>query len=200
VILVIEHMKEIAIERVDVIQSGKLVSDGGQLFIEVLLGIPNFPHIELANAFDSITLVDNSWCLPLSAGQDYVNEVLTRRDNSDLLEIILHHLDDINLGYLFLYTDIKYQVKPVDKRKRSLDLNKTTRFQQHICQLRATKQNQTWNTVKTFHHERLRKNNCYLKWIDYNGSSRRLINPHNILLELFQAIRGIQHQLRDRSR
>jgi hypothetical protein len=93
VILVIEHMKEIAIERVDVIQSGKLVSDGGQLFIEVLLGIPNFPHIELANAFDSITLVDNSWCLPLSAGQDYVNEVLTRRDNSDLLEIILHHLD-----------------------------------------------------------------------------------------------------------
>jgi hypothetical protein len=101
-------------------------------------------------------------------------------------------LIDINLGYLFLYTDIKYHVKPVDKRKRSLDLNKTTRFQQHICQLRATKQNQTWNTVKTFHHERLRKNNCYLKWIDYNGSSRRLIHPHNILLELFQAIRGIQ--------
>jgi hypothetical protein len=170
VILVIEHMKEIAIERVDVIQSGKPINDGGQLFIEVLLGIPNFPHIELANAFDSISLVDNSWCLPLSAGQDYVNEVLTRRDNSDLLEIILHHLDDINLGYLFLYTDIKYHVKPVDKRKRSLDLKKTTRFQQHIWQLRAAKQNQTWNTVKTFHHGRLRKNSCNLKWIDYKAA------------------------------
>jgi hypothetical protein len=95
-------MKEIAIERVDVIQSGKPINDGGQLFIEVLLGIPNFPHIELANAFDSITLVDNSWCLPLSAGQDYVDEVLPRRDNSDLLEIILHHLADMKFGYLFL--------------------------------------------------------------------------------------------------
>lgn len=100
-ILVVEHMKEIAIERVDVIQSGELIDDGGQLFIEVLLGIANLAHIELANAVDSIALVDNSWCLPLSAGQDYVDEVLPRRDNSDFLEIILHHLADVKLGYLF---------------------------------------------------------------------------------------------------
>jgi hypothetical protein len=92
VILVIEHMEQIAIERMDVIQSRKLIYDGGQLLIEVLLGIPNLTHVELADAIDSITLVDNSRCLPLSAGQDYVNEVLPRRDNSDLLEIILHHL------------------------------------------------------------------------------------------------------------
>jgi hypothetical protein len=38
----------------------------------------------------------------MSAGQDYVNEVLPMRDNGNLLEIILHHLDDIKLGYLFL--------------------------------------------------------------------------------------------------
>jgi hypothetical protein len=36
-------MKEITIERVDVIQSGKLINDG-QLFIDVLLGIPNSTH------------------------------------------------------------------------------------------------------------------------------------------------------------
>jgi hypothetical protein len=46
--------------------------------------------------------VDNCRCLPLSAGQDYVNEVLPRRDNSDLLEIVLHHLVDTKLSYLFL--------------------------------------------------------------------------------------------------
>ena len=101
-ILVVEHMKEIAIERVDVIQSGELIDDGGQLFIEVLLSIANLAHIELANAVDSIALVDNSWRLPLYAGQHYVDEVLPRRDNSDLLEIILHHLADVKLGYLFL--------------------------------------------------------------------------------------------------
>jgi hypothetical protein len=95
-------MKQIAIERMDVIQSRKLIYDGGQLLIEVLLGIPNLAHIELANAVDSIALVDNSRCLPLSAGQDYVDEVLPRRDNSDLLEIILHHLADIKFGYLFV--------------------------------------------------------------------------------------------------
>jgi hypothetical protein len=122
-------MKEITIERVDVIQSWKLINDGGQLFIKVLLGIPNFTHIELANAVDSITLVDNSWCLPLSAGQDYVNEVLPRRDNGDLLEIVLHHLDDIKLSYLFLYRNTKYHVKPIQERR---SLEKTTRFQQHI--------------------------------------------------------------------
>lgn len=102
VILVVEHMKQIAIERMDVIQSRKLIYDGGQLLIEVLLGIPNLAHIELADAVDSIALVDNSRCLPLSAGQDYVDEVLPRRDNSDLLEIILHHLADIKFGYLFV--------------------------------------------------------------------------------------------------
>jgi hypothetical protein len=122
-------MKEITIERVDVIQSWKLINDGGQLFIKVLLGIPNFTHIELANAVDSITLVDNSWCLPLSAGQDYVNEVLPRRDNGDLLEIVLHHLDDIKLSYLCLYRNTKYHVKPIQERR---SLEKTTRFQQHI--------------------------------------------------------------------
>jgi hypothetical protein len=51
---------------------------------------------------ESISLVNNSRRLPLSAGQDYVNEVLPRRDNSDLLEIVLHHLGDTKLEYQFL--------------------------------------------------------------------------------------------------
>jgi len=95
-------MEEITIERVDVIQSRELIDNCGQLFIEVLLGVPNLAHIKLANAGDSITLVDNSRCLPLSAGQSYVDEILPRRDNSDLLEIVLHHLVDTKLSYLFL--------------------------------------------------------------------------------------------------
>jgi len=87
---------------VDVIQSRKLIDDGGELFIKVLLRIPNLARIKLANEGESISLVDNSRCLPLSAGQGYVNEVLPRRDNSDLLEIVLHHLGDTKLEYLFL--------------------------------------------------------------------------------------------------
>jgi hypothetical protein len=51
---------------------------------------------------ESISLVNNSRRLPLSARQDYVNEVLPRRDNSDLLEIVLHHLGDTKLEYQFL--------------------------------------------------------------------------------------------------
>ena len=86
----------------DVIQSRKLIDDGGEIFIKVLLGIPNLAHIKLTNAGDSISLVDNSRRLPLGAGQDYVNEVLPRRDNSDLLEIVLHHLGDTKLEYQFL--------------------------------------------------------------------------------------------------
>ena len=89
-ILIVEHVEEITIERMYVIQSRKLINDGGELFIKVLLGIPKLVHIKLSNAGDSISLVDNSRCLPLSAGQDYVNDVLPRRDNSDLLEIVQH--------------------------------------------------------------------------------------------------------------
>jgi len=54
VILVVEHVEEITIERVDIIQSRKLIDDGGELFTEVLLGIPNLAHIKLSNAGEHI--------------------------------------------------------------------------------------------------------------------------------------------------
>jgi hypothetical protein len=67
VIIVKGQMKKITIERVDVIQSGKLINDG-QLFIDVLLVIPNSTHIELANAAESIALVNKSRCFAYECG------------------------------------------------------------------------------------------------------------------------------------
>ena len=37
--------------------------------------------------------VDNCWCLPLRFREDNVYKVLCRRDDCDLLEVIMRHFD-----------------------------------------------------------------------------------------------------------
>ena len=91
-VFVVKNMEEVTVEGVNVIQSGELIDDCRELFMEVLLGVFYLSHVELTKARDCIALVHNSWSLTLCAGEDNVNEVFTRGHNSNLLEVVLHHL------------------------------------------------------------------------------------------------------------
>ena len=66
-IFVLENMKKVAIERVDVIEPRKLVNNCGELLMKILLAIFHLAHVELAKAGNCITLVDYSWGLPLGS-------------------------------------------------------------------------------------------------------------------------------------
>lgn len=57
--------------------------------MKVLLGEFDLSHIEVSDSADLVASMNNCGCLPLSLRQDYIGKILTRRDNSNLLEIVL---------------------------------------------------------------------------------------------------------------
>lgn len=76
VVLVIEDVHKISIERVDVIQLGEVCQDLGKLVVEALLGELDFSHVKLADARNLVLLVHDGRCFPLRFGQDDVDKVL----------------------------------------------------------------------------------------------------------------------------
>jgi hypothetical protein len=64
-VLIIENIKKIAIERVNIFDFGEIFKDVEKFFIESLLTEFDFSHIERSNSADSITWMNNSWSLSL---------------------------------------------------------------------------------------------------------------------------------------
>ena len=92
-VFVIEHVHKVSIERVNVVQLRELVQHGRQLVVKVLLSELDFSGVELPDSGDLVVFVDHSRGLALSLGQDDVYEVLGRRYDSDLLEVVVSHLE-----------------------------------------------------------------------------------------------------------
>ena len=92
VVLVVEHIHEVSIERMDIIKLRKLVQDGRQLVVERLLGELDFPSVELANSRYLEVLADDGGCLALGLGKDNVDKVLGGGNHRDLLEVVVTHL------------------------------------------------------------------------------------------------------------
>ena len=90
--LVIEHVDQICIEGMEIVQLGKLGENEGKLLAEVGLRELDLPHVEAPDPGDLVVPMDHRWCLPLSFGQDDVREVLCSGDHSDLLEIVKGHV------------------------------------------------------------------------------------------------------------
>ena len=67
VILVVEDVEEVSVERVDLVEARELFDDGGELLVEVGLCVLDFAHVELAEAVDFVALVDNGGSLALGA-------------------------------------------------------------------------------------------------------------------------------------
>lgn len=91
-VLVVQVVQEIAIERMDVVKTREILQDGGNLLMEVRLCILHLSHVELPDAVDGITLVYHGGRLPLRPRQDNVHKLLARRHHRNLLEIVEHHL------------------------------------------------------------------------------------------------------------
>ena len=77
-VLVVQDVEEVAVERVDVVDAGEVLEDLGELLVPRGLGVLDLAHVELADAGDGVAAVDYRGGLALRAGQDDVDEVLRR--------------------------------------------------------------------------------------------------------------------------
>ena len=66
VVLVIEDVHEVGVERMDVVELGELADDGGQLVVIGLLGELHLAGVEAANTGDLVMAVDDGRRLSLS--------------------------------------------------------------------------------------------------------------------------------------
>lgn len=92
-VLVVQNVQKIAVERVDVVKAREVLDDGGQLLVIRLLRELDLAHVKLPDPREGIVLVDDCGRLTLRPGEHNVDKVLARGHHRDLLEIVLHHLD-----------------------------------------------------------------------------------------------------------
>ena len=76
VVLVVQNVHQVGVERVHLLELGKLVENERETIMVVLLGVFDLSGIELADTADAVLLVDDSGRLALGLGQDHIDEVL----------------------------------------------------------------------------------------------------------------------------
>ena len=91
VVLVVQDVHEVGVERMDVVQLRELGHHRRQPVVERLLGELHLPRVELPDAGDLEVAVDDGGRLSLGLGQDNVHKVLGGRDNCYLLEVVMTH-------------------------------------------------------------------------------------------------------------
>lgn len=82
VVFGVEHVDQVSVERVDVLQAGESLEHMRELLVEVLLRELDLAHVEAADAGDGISLVHDSRGLALGLAQDDVDEVLRLRHHA----------------------------------------------------------------------------------------------------------------------
>jgi len=75
-VLVVEHIHEVSIERMNIVEAWKIIENLLKTFMESGLGKFDFAHVKCANACDGQTLVDDGRCLALDVGEHGVNKHL----------------------------------------------------------------------------------------------------------------------------
>mmetsp|Transcript_76981 Transcript_76981/g.124578 ORF Transcript_76981/g.124578 Transcript_76981/m.124578 type:complete len:257 (+) Transcript_76981:289-1059(+) len=88
VIPVVQHVAQIGIKRVDVIDLRKLLEHLGELLVESGLAELHLAHVEGTDPSDLEARVHNCWGLALGLGEYNVNKLLGRRNRLDLLELV----------------------------------------------------------------------------------------------------------------
>ena len=90
-ILVVQHVQQVSVERMNLIQARELLQDGAQLLVEGRLRELDLPHVELPDAVYRAALVNHRRRASLRLGQDNVHKVLGRRNDRQTFEVVLHH-------------------------------------------------------------------------------------------------------------
>lgn len=89
-ILIVEHVDEVAIERMNLFDLGEGLQNGGKLVVDALFAELDFAHVERADSTDVIAGVHHRRGLTLRLRQNDIDEVLGGRDGSDALEVVVH--------------------------------------------------------------------------------------------------------------
>ena len=64
-VLVVEDVHQIGIERMDIVQFREILDDLGEPIVEVLLCVFHFASVKRTDAGDFVTFVDHRWSFPL---------------------------------------------------------------------------------------------------------------------------------------
>ena len=88
VISIVEHIHQVRIKWVNVVQFREAFNNSSQFFIDRLLHKFDFSHVKLADSLNLKALADLCRCLALCLRQHNIDQVRSFRDLTDLLEVI----------------------------------------------------------------------------------------------------------------
>jgi len=91
VVAVVQHVDEVRVERMDVVQAREVGQDLSELVVVVHVRVLDLAHVKLPDADNVVAGVDHGRRLALRLGQDHIDEVLGRRHRLDLLKVVDDH-------------------------------------------------------------------------------------------------------------
>jgi hypothetical protein len=100
VVLVIKHIKQIAIERVDVLDLGEVLQDVCNFFIQSLLAELDLAHVKRSDSTDCIARVYDGGCFSLSLWQNDVDQLCGWGDYLYRFEIVAHLFPMLKITFL----------------------------------------------------------------------------------------------------
>ena len=105
VVLIVQDVHEVGVERVNLVKSRKFVQNGGKLVVKRLLRELDLSGVKLADSRYLKVLADHGRRFPLGARENDIHKVLRRRHHCDLLEVVVAHRSEKEI---FLREDTKY--------------------------------------------------------------------------------------------
>lgn len=91
-ILIVENIHLISIERMNVVKLGKPIDYFRKLFIDRCLGKFYLSHVEFSNTSNFELMMDLSWSLSVCFGQDNVNKSIAVWNGRDGSKVVRLHL------------------------------------------------------------------------------------------------------------
>lgn len=99
-VLVVEDIEEVAVERVDVFDFGEVLEHVGDFFIEGLLAELDFAHVKGSDSADGIARMYDGGCFSLGFWENNVDEVCSWGDYLDGFEIVAHFCSMLKIVFL----------------------------------------------------------------------------------------------------
>lgn len=88
-VLVVEDIHQVRIERMDIFQFRELAQNLSQLFVEVGLGELHLSHVKRTDPGDFEVTMHHCGSFALCLGQNHVREVFRRWHDGDFLEVVI---------------------------------------------------------------------------------------------------------------
>jgi len=87
-VTIIQHVHQVRVERVNIVQLGEAIDNSSQFLIDRLLHELDFAHVKFANSLYLEALADLSRSLALCLGKHNIDQIVGFWDLDDLLEVI----------------------------------------------------------------------------------------------------------------